>query len=217
MDCEGYRAAASARLDGEAPGIAGHGLDAHLRRCAACAAFEADAAAVMGRTRVAGTPDVPDLRRAVVRSNAAADRLASFGVARGLLTVVALQIVVLSLPDLFLVGTDGPEVHSGRHLGAFQLAYAMGLLVVVARPARARTMLGVAAVLGVSMAITATVDVVQGRVPLVGEAAHLPELISVVLLWLIARPRIASPDPGPGGGAGTSRTLKAVPPPCPDA
>ena len=49
-------------------------------------------------------------------------------------------------------------------------------------------MLPVAAVLAGALVITAVVDLVDGRIPLVGEAQHLPELLSVVLVWLLAVP-----------------------------
>ena len=88
-----------------------------------------------------------------------------------------------------LLGDRGAtSTHAARHLGAFAVAYGVGLLVVVVRPARARTMLPVAAVLAGALVITSAVDLGQRRIPLVGEAAHLPEVVSVVLIWLIAVP-----------------------------
>ena len=36
--------------------------------------------------------------------------------------------------------------------------------------------------------ITAVVDLANGRIPLTGEAQHLPEVLSVVLVWLLAVP-----------------------------
>ena len=79
-------------------------------------------------------------------------------------------------------------IRDSRHLGAFTAAYGVGLLVVAIRPARARTMLPVAAVLAGALLITAVVDMLNGHVPLVGEVQHLPELLSVVLVWLLALP-----------------------------
>ena len=105
-----------------------------------------------------------------------------------LLIVVAVQIVAFSLPALILGDEQDTATHAARHLGAFTAAYGVGLLVVAVRPARARTMLPVAAVLAGAILITAVVDLVEGRVPLVGEARHLPEIISVVLVWLLAVP-----------------------------
>ena len=49
-------------------------------------------------------------------------------------------------------------------------------------------MLPVAAVLAGALVITALVDLLDGRIPLVGEAQHLPEVLSVVLVWLLAIP-----------------------------
>ena len=105
-----------------------------------------------------------------------------------LLTVVAVLIVVFSVPALVLGDEQDTATHAARHLGAFTAAYGVGLLVVAVRPARARTMLPVAAVLAGALVITAVVDLVEGRVPLVSEAQHVPEVLSVVLVWLLAVP-----------------------------
>ena len=67
---------------------------------------------------------------------------------RALLFVVAAEIIVLSVPALVLGGSSD-EAHDARHLSAFSIAYAVALLVVAMRPARARAMLPVAAVLAV--------------------------------------------------------------------
>lgn len=105
-----------------------------------------------------------------------------------LLVVVAVEIIIFSLRALVLGDGDDASVHATRHLGAFTVAYGVGLLGVAVRPARARTMLPVAAVLAGALAITAVVDISVGEVPLVNEASHIPEVISVVLIWLLAVP-----------------------------
>jgi len=64
----------------------------------------------------------------------------------------------------------------------------VALLGVVVRPARARSIFPVAAMLGGALLITAVVDVVQGRAPLLGETLHIPEVLSVLLVWLLAAP-----------------------------
>lgn len=107
---------------------------------------------------------------------------------RVLLAVVAVEILVFSLPALVFGDEQQTSTHAARHLGAFTVAYAVGLLVVVVRPARARTMLPVAAVLAGALLVTAIVDLANTRVPLIDEAQHLPEVLSVVLVWLIAVP-----------------------------
>jgi hypothetical protein len=133
----------------------------------------------------------------VTRAAAVADRASAPTVLRALLAVVAVEIVVVSVPAL-LGDEQATSTHAARHLGAFAVAYGAGLLVVVARPARARTMLPVAAVLAGALVITSVVDLAQRRIPLVDEAAHLPELVSVVLIWLIAVPprRLLNRDRG---------------------
>jgi predicted anti-sigma-YlaC factor YlaD len=188
MSCERWREAVSARLDGEDPGMDGALLDAHLARCADCRAFEASAATARREQRIGVAPVVPDLSRRVRKAVALADRAGRWSIVRALLVVVAVQIVAFSLPALVLGDEQDTGSHAARHLGAFTVAYGVGLLVVAVRPARARAMLPVAAVLAGTLLITAVVDLVDGRIPLVGEAEHLPELLSVVLVWLLATP-----------------------------
>jgi hypothetical protein len=68
------------------------------------------------------------------------------------------------------------------------VAYGVALLVVVARPARARSILPVALVLAGAQVLGAIVDLATGRAPLNGEAGHLPQVISVLLIWFLAAP-----------------------------
>ena len=198
--CDRWREAISADLDGEDPGIDRRVLDAHVARCPDCQAFAA--AAEEDRRHIAPAPDVPDLSRRVRKLAALADRAGRWSVVRVLLIVVAVQIVAMSLPALVMGDEQDTATHAARHLGAFTAAYGVGLLVVAVRPARARTMLPVAAVLAGALVITAVVDLVNGRIPLVSEAQHLPEVLSVVLVWMLAVPvprrpaqRRAAPPP----------------------
>jgi len=108
---------------------------------------------------------------------------------RVLLAVVAVQIIVLSVPSLAARDDSGTSAHDARHLGAFSVAYAVVLLAAVHRPARARTVLPAAAVLSIALLITAVLDLVNGNVPLVSEIRHIPEMFSVWLLWMLAARR----------------------------
>ena len=200
MECERWREALSAQLDGEDPGVDLRLLDAHLQGCGGCRDFAAAAADAHRRQRVAPAPAVPDLSGHVVKRAALADRAGTWGVVRALLAVVAVEIIVFSLPALVLGDESATSTHAARHLGAFTAAYGVGLLVVVVRPARARAMLPVAAVLAGALVITGVVDLADGRVPLTGEAQHLPEVLSVVLVWMLAVPaprRSTSRAPAP--------------------
>lgn len=187
MHCDHWRDAVSALADGEDPGVEERLVDAHLRSCGACRAFAASIEGSRRKSLVGEATPMPDLSRRVSKLAAVADRASAWGVVRLLLVVVALEVIVLSVPALVAAG-EGSEVHDARHLSAFSIAYGVALLVVAVRPARARTVLPVAAVLAGALLITAVVDLVEGNVPLIGEAVHIPEVISVILVWLLATP-----------------------------
>lgn len=107
---------------------------------------------------------------------------------RVVLAVVAVQIIAFALPALLLGEAQDAGTHPARHLGAFGVAYGVALLVVVMRPARARSILPVALVLAGTQVIAAIVDLASGRIPLIRETQHLPQIISVFLIWLLAVP-----------------------------
>ena len=186
--------AISASVDGEDPGIDAHLIETHLARCPSCLAHQ-EGVHQLRRTMVGPAAAMPDLSVRVSRLNAAADRARHPFVLRGVLVVVALEVIAVAVPALVLGQEASTSAHAARHLGAFSVAYAAALLLVVARPARAATVLPVTMVLAGALLVTAVVDIVEGRVPLIGEAAHFPELLSVVLVWLLARPpRESSPE-----------------------
>lgn len=190
MSCDTWIEALSARADGEDPGIDLGLLDAHVARCADCRSYAADLDGSAQVRVVESVDTAPDLSRRIAKLAAVADRGAASVVARLALAAIAIVIGVGALPQLVL-GEDGMEhgtSHLARHVGAFSVAFAVGLLVVVARPARARTMLPVAFVVAAALAITAVLDATEGRVTFIAEGKHLPELCSVVLLWILARP-----------------------------
>lgn len=217
MACDQFRDAISALVDGEEPDLDPRLVDAHVAHCAACAEYRATSESVRRRMRVREvTPDrAPDrdASRRITALAAAADRASSPKAARIVLLVVAIEILVLSLVDLVTADGDPDSVHGVRHLSAFTIAYGVLLLVVVARPARARTALPVAAVLAGALAITAVVDLATGRVPLLGEALHLPEIVSVVLIWMLANGRRSERAERSSGGRSE---MTIVPPVVPD-
>jgi predicted anti-sigma-YlaC factor YlaD len=187
MQCERWQDALSAAADGEDPGIEPRLLAAHLARCPSCSAFAAAIEGGRRRLAVRPAPAMPDLSQRISKLNAVADRASRWSAVRALLAVVALEVIVVSIPSL-LAGRGEPNAHDSRHLGAFTIAYGVALLVVVVRPARARTVLPVAAVLAGALTLTAVVDLARGAVPLSGETTHIPEVVSVVLVWLLAVP-----------------------------
>lgn len=183
MDCAQWNEAIGAILDGEDPGIDPALVDAHVARCPDCAAHR-EFVHGLRRAALREAEPQPDLAPRVVKAAKVADGTRTWSIPRGVLAVCAIEVVALSMPDLFGAGAS----HDTRHLGAFTFAYGVLLLVVVARPARARTMLPVALMLGLALAVTAVVDLVAGTVPLVNETLHVPELVSVVMVWMLAAP-----------------------------
>ncbi len=204
MSCDAWIEAISARADGEDPGVDERLLDAHLQHCASCRAFDAAIGSARRRTLVTEATPIPDLSARVTKLNALADRASRWGMVRALLVVVAIEVIVFAVPGLVL-GSGEASAHEARHLGAFSVAYGIALLVVAIRPARARTVLPVAAFLATALVITAAVDLVGGSIPFDGEITHVPEIASVVLVWLLA-----APSPQRAGGIGEDRAKTAL-------
>lgn len=185
MSCDRFRDAISARADGEDAGLPDEEVDAHLVGCPACREFDSSARRMRRRLGVYPTDAVPDASRSIVQRTGYEDRRQRAAAVRWLLATAAIAIIAMAVPDFL---TSDPHGHAVRHVGAFSLAYAAGLLMVAVRPARARTMLHVGIVLVAALAATTVYDVARGDVALFGESVHLVEVASVVLLWALSRP-----------------------------
>lgn len=194
VDCFRWRDALSAMADGEPAGIDERLVSAHVARCPGCRSFQhvIDSTTRVTRPTRSTVPLVlsamPDLSGPISKLTAAADRAAHWSILRVVLAVVSVQVIAFALPALVLGEEQQTATHSARHLGAFGVAYGVALMVVVVRPARARSILPVALVLAGAQVLAAIVDLATGRIPLVGETRHLPQIISVFLIWLLAVP-----------------------------
>jgi predicted anti-sigma-YlaC factor YlaD len=188
MDCSRWRDALSAIADGEQAEIDERLVAAHVARCADCRAYKEMIESSPSIARIAPSAEMPDMAKTISKLTAAADRAAHWSILRIVLAVVAVQVIAFALPALLLGEEHGVATHAARHLGAFGVAYGVALMVVVVRPARARSILPVALVLAGSQVLGAVVDLATGRIPLVGEAQHLPQIISVFLIWFLAVP-----------------------------
>jgi predicted anti-sigma-YlaC factor YlaD len=186
--------------DGESADIDERLVAAHVARCPGCQAYKEMIEASPNFSRIDVAAEMPDMSKSISKLNAAADRAAHWSILRIVLAVVAVQVIAFALPALLLGEENGIATHSARHLGAFGVAYGVALMVVVVRPARARSILPVAMVLAGAQVLGAIVDLATGRIPLVGEARHLPQIISVFLIWFLAVPterrRRTKPKPG---------------------
>jgi predicted anti-sigma-YlaC factor YlaD len=188
MECSRWREALSAMADGENTEIDERLVAAHVARCPECRSYKEMIDSSASTVRLSESAGMADLSKKVSKMNAAADRVAHWNVLRIVLAVVAVQVIAFALPALVLGEEGDSATHAARHLGAFGVAYGAALLVVVVRPARARSILPVALVLAAAQVIGAIVDLATGRIPLVGEARHLPQIISVFLIWFLAVP-----------------------------
>jgi len=188
MSCDPWLEAISARADGEASLIDARLVDAHLAGCASCRSFAASVHALRRAAAVDLAEPQHDLAHGVVKAVRLADRGSVWWALRLGLGIVAVQVLVLSAPALFLGHAAGSGAHAARHQGSFATAYAIGLLVVAFRPAKARGIVLLAAALAGCLAITAIIDIAEGRTPMIAELHHLPELVGLLLVWLLARP-----------------------------
>ena len=186
--CDRWIECVSAMADAEEPELPAELVLAHVRECESCAAF----ARQLGVAAPSSDPD--QLVEVVVSRNAAADRSPETLLVSALLAIAALAIIAYSIPPLLFGEDSGGSPHTARHLGAFEIAFAVALLVAAWRPARARSILPVALVLVLAIAITTVVDVIYGHVTMQAELLHLPELMALPLVWLLATP----PEQWPG-------------------
>ena len=186
--CERWREAISAISDGEASHLDPALIDAHINRCVRCEEFRRQLGQTATTTKI-------------VERIAQEDKGSQPTALRWLLAALAATIFAIALPA-FLGDHNHGDVHDMRHAGAFAIAYAAGLVIVARRPARARTMFNVAIVLAASLLLSSMVDIIDGTVRPIKELLHVPEAMSLFVLWLMchrnkttagepARPRLS--------------------------
>jgi predicted anti-sigma-YlaC factor YlaD len=191
MDCESYRLAISARLDGEDPELAAATLDRHLTGCPACRRWEAEATALTRAARLVAADPIPDLTPAILaaigeeRASQRAPRWdpAVLRVALGSLAFIQL---FFSAPALLGLDAQGP-IHAAREVGSFDMALAVGFFFAAWRPARALGLLPVVAAVVACLALTSVIDLAQGRAAAFSEAVHLLDVVGLWLVWQQAR------------------------------
>lgn len=192
MSCHECREIVSAHLDGEATPAEWERVRGHLAACASCAHFERRAEALRRSVRIAPAEQVPDLSAAILAAVAPVEssrddpqrslRLALLGIA-------CVQILIAA-PAVLAGDADAATAHLARHLGAFDVALAVGFLVVAYRPARffAGTFpVAVAAVIGMVGATLVDVTSGSGASVASAEVAHVTEVAGVLAMWLLGR------------------------------
>jgi predicted anti-sigma-YlaC factor YlaD len=213
MTCDACREAVSAALDGESDAAEAARVDAHLAGCAACRAWQHDAAAVTRRARTGVADAGPDLVARVVGA-APGPRVRRWGAAArvGLGVVGAVQAVVgaTSLVGAAAHHDAGPMVDPAMVLGAGMAhatheTAAWNLALGVAFLAGAlwtRHLAGLLPVLGAFIAVLAVlsgIDLVAGRVEPARVVSHGVLVVGFLLGLAVVR---AAPRPGAGPSPG---------------
>ncbi|CAB4805966.1 MAG: hypothetical protein F2894_00530 [Actinobacteria bacterium] len=148
---------------------------------------------------------VPNLATRVTAEAARRDRDSIRAILRIALAAVAVAELFIAIPDLFLGHSPGEQqnhAHITRHLGAFVCAYAVGLLVVALRPAKARAFVPMTVALALAMLGGAVADVRRGEALALKEVQHGLEILGMVLVWLLAsRPLWARSPKATSAGA----------------
>lgn len=199
VECASTIDRASALLDDEASVADQQALAVHLESCVPCRT-EVDRLALLTRqVRLRSVEAVPDVATRVL-DRARPPRLGRGGWIRPTLVVVALVLAAQSVDPLVFGELHGASTHVARHVGAFSMALAIGLVYAAWRPHRAFGLLPLAGALTLMMVAAAVLDVASGHRSLQAEIVHLPEIAGLVLLWLI------SGSPGLGRrGSGRAR------------
>jgi predicted anti-sigma-YlaC factor YlaD len=185
LTCAFARELLSAAADDEVGRVDGRRLDVHLAACVDCRRYD-DRLAVLNRAvRVRPVSIEADfVGRVMQRSRP--PRLGRGGWLRPALAWCGVLIAAQSVQPLLFGDFEGTPTHVARHLGAFALALAIGLLYAAWRPHRAFGLMPVAGALLLTTTAGAILDTVSGDRSAFAEVVHLSEFVGMVLLWLVA-------------------------------
>ncbi len=204
MTCDQYRESASARLDGEEPGLPDAALDAHLAGCRACAAWCAAAQRVTRLARIAPAEPVPDLSAAVLAAVGPLRRRIRPGellVRVGLGLLAAAQLI-LAWPSLAGHDALAHSLHSSHETGAWNAALAVAVGWTAVRPRHAAGLLPLLAAFGAVLTVTSVADLRGGQVDLQRVSTHVLVWCAVALLAALIWVRRAHWPPLGGRGGG---------------
>ncbi|GAA4864889.1 zf-HC2 domain-containing protein [Actinomycetospora straminea] len=217
--CDACREAISAALDGEADAGEHARIEAHLAGCAACRAWQHDAAAITRRARTVAVTPGPDLVDRVLdaapgprvrwRGVAARAGLASVGLAQAVLGAVSLLGAAThtqhATDPLMVLGAG--MAHATHESAAWNLALGVAFL---AGALWTRHLAGLLPVLGAFIAVLAVLsglDLVAGRVEPGRVVSHLVVVAGFLLGLAVVR---TVPRPGAGPTPGARRRLPSL-------
>lgn len=177
----------------------------HQGSCADCRMWAEAAHVVTRRARLTPATPIPDLSASIVARLAAETasqphpspsssptpptptpaRLSGLIFRVGLVGVGGVLLAV-AVPGLLAQGST-TAVHTGRELGSWDAALAVGMVFAAWRPARAQGMLPLLGAVAALLLVTTGIDVAQGRVPVAHEAQHVLTLLGLGLVWVAGR------------------------------
>lgn len=189
--CEQVREAISARLDGEAEPLSLAVVDGHLAECGDCRVWTLDVERLQRAARVSVAPVMSDETARFVAAVQAdtADRARSsrrlLPMRLGLLAVAAGQLV-MAAPALLLGHDSWAPEHVAHELGAFSVAFALGLVWAAFRPRLANGMVPIVGIVAGLLVVTAWFDATANNTSITGEWPHLLEVAGFLLLLRLA-------------------------------
>jgi predicted anti-sigma-YlaC factor YlaD len=199
MECITCQELFSASLDGEVTVDELAAVSRHLEQCRSCRAFAEEAQVLHRQVRASHARAVPDLTARLVATSAPeapSDR--RLRMLRGVLLLVAAAQLALAIPVFLSGDVHGMPLHHTRHMGALQLALAVGFASVAVRPRIAVAgFLPLATALVVMGSALAIADTLSGHTTATHEATHLAALVGLAAAWLIGasfRPRPLRPS-----------------------
>jgi predicted anti-sigma-YlaC factor YlaD len=201
VSCAQYREAASAKLDGEASAIPDEDLTTHLTGCVACAAWYATAHRITRMARVGPADPVPDLVDAILASTGPIRRRPRrrelplrIGIA-----LAALTQAVMWWPDLLGRDPMTQSMHVSHESGVWNLALAVAVGWVAARPHYARGLLPMLAAVVVGLVGYSSADLLSGAVGYSRIVEHVPAASALLLIAGLLWVRRDDPTLGHGG------------------
>jgi predicted anti-sigma-YlaC factor YlaD len=217
MRCDRFREAISAGIDGEDPGLPTAALDAHLRACADCRAWQERAHAVTRRARLGGPFLDHDLTSRVLAAVPVADTGGRLRFSqRGGLAAISVAQLAITVPLLLLGHDHDAGTHAAHELGSFDLSLAIAFAVGAIRPSLAAGLAWPCAIAASGLAGTALIDWAGGQTPGADEAQHLVAVAGALLLiWQArtnGRPARAAADAPPAeAGRDSGRPAMVMP------
>jgi predicted anti-sigma-YlaC factor YlaD len=187
MQCDRFREAISARIDGEDPGLPAAAIDVHLAGCADCRAWQQRAHAVTRRARLGGSFLDRDLTAQVLAAAPVpVRRRRRRFTQRAALGVVAVAQLAITVPLLILGHDHDAGTHAAHELGSFDLALAIAFAVGAIRPALSAGLAWPCAIAASGLCGTAVIDWIGGQTPGADEAQHLIAVVgALLLLWQV--------------------------------